>query len=107
MEEACLENLPTRDVSDLRIQSFAAMTRALYKLADHSHHDAPLIVEYLERLIAMIPVTASEHPEATGASILAASHTVRDLLYDGANHPRLEAIAVALRDFQRIVPPSG
>ncbi|MEV6135174.1 hypothetical protein AB0L63_03725 [Nocardia sp. NPDC051990] len=107
MEEACLENLTDRDISGLLIQSFAAMTRALYQLTDHSHHDASLIVEYVERLIAMIPATAALHPEATGESVLTASHTVRDLLHDGANHPRLKALAAALDDFQRMIPPAG
>ncbi|MFX0577114.1 hypothetical protein [Nocardia nepalensis] len=107
MEQACLENLPDRDVSGLLIQSLASMTRALYQLADHFHHDASLIVEYLERLIATIPAAAAFHPEATGESILVASDTVRDLLRDGANHPRLEALGIALHDFQRITPPSG
>ncbi|MEU2258397.1 hypothetical protein ABZ540_35105 [Nocardia xishanensis] len=107
MEQACLENLPDRDVSGLLIQSYAAMTRALYQLTDHSHHDASLIVEYLEKMIALIPASATRHPEATGESILVASETVRDLVRDGAIHPRLEALASTLKDFQLIIPPSG
>ncbi|WP_107657391.1 P-loop NTPase family protein [Nocardia suismassiliense] len=106
MEQACLENLTDREVGDLLIQSVAYTTRAFYNLADHSHHDTSLIIESLERLIAMIPTTADRHPEATGAAIAVGSATVRNLLEDGANHPKLKAIAAALHDFQRIVPPT-